>query len=183
VATDVAARGIDVNDLELVVNYDLPHDAEDYVHRIGRTGRAGRKGRAVTLVSGRGIATLHAIERFTKTRIRREQVPSVEAVEARRSNALVEKLQTTLAAAAFAGRVPLVERLVALGHAPIDVAAAILHHYLPPPSEPSDADDNPPPRHVERRKQHRPPPRGQNRRGGGQHGKPKTFGPRTKKRK
>jgi ATP-dependent RNA helicase DeaD len=83
VATDVAARGIDVHDLELVVNYDLPYDAEDYVHRIGRTGRAGRKGRAVTLVSGAGIYKLQAIERVTKARIRREHVPTIEAVESR----------------------------------------------------------------------------------------------------
>jgi ATP-dependent RNA helicase DeaD len=83
VATDVAARGIDVNDLELVVNYDLPFDPEDYVHRIGRTGRAGRKGRAVTLVSGAGLGKLQAIERFTNTRIRREPVPTAEAIDRR----------------------------------------------------------------------------------------------------
>ena len=53
VATDVAARGLDVDDLEIVFNYELPHDAEDYVHRIGRTGRAGKSGKAISLVSGR----------------------------------------------------------------------------------------------------------------------------------
>jgi ATP-dependent RNA helicase DeaD len=161
VATDVAARGIDVNDLELVVNYDLPADAEDYVHRIGRTGRAGRKGRAVTLVSGGGGFKLQAIERFTKTRIRREPVPSATAVEAKRSAALFETLRAAVAGGTFAGRAPLVEKLVALGHPPADVAAAILHHFAPaqvveaeppPPSRPRHAppraavDDRPPPR-------------------------------------
>lgn len=71
-----------MNDLELVVNYDLPSDAEDYVHRIGRTGRAGRGGTVVTLVSGGGIYKLRAIERLTKTPIRRERLPTAEAVAA-----------------------------------------------------------------------------------------------------
>ena len=142
VATDVAARGIDVNDLELVVNYDLPYDVEDYVHRIGRTGRAGRKGRAVTLVSGAGIYKLQSIERFTKTRIRREQVPSVEAVEDRRSGALFEKLRATLEGNGYARQAPVVERLLEQGYTPTDVAAAILHYFaapLPPRSEAVDA--------------------------------------------
>ncbi len=132
VATDVAARGIDVNDLELVVNYDLPYDAEDYVHRIGRTGRAGRKGRAVTLVSGAGSYKLQSIERFTKSRIRREPVPSLDAVEGRRSDVLFEKIRAALDAGGHAQRSPLVERLLELGHTPTDVAAAILHHFAPP---------------------------------------------------
>ena len=131
VATDVAARGIDVNDLELVVNYDLPYDAEDYIHRIGRTGRAGRKGRAVTLVTGAGIYKLQSIERFTKAKIRREQVPSIEAVEGRRSDALFEKIRSTLESADFAQHTLLVDRLLELGHTPTDVASAILHHFTP----------------------------------------------------
>jgi ATP-dependent RNA helicase DeaD len=129
VATDVAARGIDVNDLELVVNYDLPYDAEDYVHRIGRTGRAGRKGRAVTLVSGAGSYKLQSIERFTKSRIRREPVPSMAAVEGRRSDALFEKIRGVLDSAEFAGQSPLVERLLELGHTPTDVASAGLVRF------------------------------------------------------
>jgi ATP-dependent RNA helicase DeaD len=133
VATDVAARGIDVNDLELVVNYDLPYDAEDYVHRIGRTGRAGRKGRAITLVSGAGIYKLQSIERFTKSKIRREQLPTAEAVESRRSDTLFEKLRGTLEAGDVSRHAPLVERLLEAGYTPTEVAAAILHHFMPPP--------------------------------------------------
>jgi ATP-dependent RNA helicase DeaD len=133
VATDVAARGIDVNDLELVVNYDLPYDAEDYVHRIGRTGRAGRKGRAITLVSGAGIYKLQSIERFTKSKIRREQLPTAEAVESRRSDTLFEKLRGTLEAGDVSRHAPLVERLLEAGYTPTEVAAAILHHFVPPP--------------------------------------------------
>src|SRR5258707_8077732 len=79
-ATDVAARGLDVDDIEIVFNYDLPHDGEDYVHRIGRTGRAGKGGKAVTFVAGREIYRLENIQRFTKSRIRRERIPSAEEV-------------------------------------------------------------------------------------------------------
>jgi ATP-dependent RNA helicase DeaD len=164
VATDVAARGIDVNDLELVVNYDLPADAEDYVHRIGRTGRAGRKGRAVTLVSGGGGYKLQMIERFTKTRIRREPVPSAAAVETRRSDALFETLSTAMAGEAFAGRRPLIDKLIGLGHAPADVAAAILHHFAPARAVEAEPPTSPPaPRHAVRPRpefEDRPPPRG-----------------------
>jgi len=169
VATDVAARGIDVNDLELVVNYDLPGDAEDYVHRIGRTGRAGRKGRAVTLVSGGGSYKLRMIEQFTKTRIRREPVPSAAAVETRRSAALFETLRAAVADGAFAGRRPLVEKLIGLGHDPADVAAAILQHFAPaqaveaeaPPPRPQHQHQQPP-RHAppHAAMEDRPPPRG-----------------------
>src|SRR5215467_10119369 len=85
VATDVAARGIDVENIEVVFNYDLPWDEEDYVHRIGRTGRAGRSGRAFSLVAGREIYKLQSIERFTRTKISRHQVPSLEQVEEKRT--------------------------------------------------------------------------------------------------
>jgi len=141
VATDVAARGIDVNDLELVINYDLPYDAEDYVHRIGRTGRAGRKGRAVTLVSGAGIYKLQSIERFTKTRIRREHVPTLAAVESRRSDALFEALRSRLEAGDAPREALLVERLLEQGYTPTDVAAAILAHFSPLPPPPTGPDE------------------------------------------
>jgi ATP-dependent RNA helicase DeaD len=76
IATDVAGRGIDVNDIEVVFNYDLPYDPEDYVHRIGRTGRAGRSGKAITLVSGREFFRIRHLERFTRQRLLRGQIPS-----------------------------------------------------------------------------------------------------------
>ncbi len=78
VATDVAARGLDVKDIEVVFNYDLPDDGEDYVHRIGRTGRAGSSGKAVTLVAGREVYKLQNIMRFTKAKIKRANIPSVD---------------------------------------------------------------------------------------------------------
>src|SRR3954462_3643829 len=96
VATDVAARGLDVEDIEVVFNYDLPHDGEDYVHRIGRTGRAGKTGRAVTFVAGREIYKLQNIIRFTRSRIRRERIPSADEVEGKRATAFAEALRETL---------------------------------------------------------------------------------------
>jgi ATP-dependent RNA helicase DeaD len=75
VATDVAARGLDVDDLEVVFNFDLPNDAEDYTHRIGRTGRAGRKGRAFTFVSGQEIYKLQGMVRWAKLNVKRGTIP------------------------------------------------------------------------------------------------------------
>lgn len=75
VATDIVARGIDIDDITMVINYDAPHDAEDYVHRIGRTARAGRKGRAVTLIGERDLQGLAQIERILKIRIPRAELP------------------------------------------------------------------------------------------------------------
>jgi ATP-dependent RNA helicase DeaD len=162
VATDVAARGIDVNDLELVVNYDLPYDPEDYVHRIGRTGRAGRRGRAVTLVSGAGFHKLQSIERFTRTRIRRETMPTLEAVESRKTDTLHDKLRATLEAADTPRSHPLVERLLEQGYTPTEVAAAILHQFAAPAPKPAAADAD----------LFAPPDRGQARGGGPRGGKP-----------
>ncbi len=80
IATDVAARGIDVDDVEAVFNYDVPQDIEYYVHRIGRTGRAGRKGRAFTLVVGREIYKMREIEKTCKTRIKNRLIPTVNDI-------------------------------------------------------------------------------------------------------
>ena len=81
VATDVAARGIDVGDLEAVFNYDIPTDDEYYVHRIGRTARAGKAGRAFTFVIGKEVYRIRQIQQFTKTKIIAQRVPSVSDVE------------------------------------------------------------------------------------------------------
>ena len=76
VATDVAARGIDVDDVDAVINYDIPHDVEGYVHRIGRTGRAGREGKAFTFVTVREQYKIREIIRYTKARIQPGQLPT-----------------------------------------------------------------------------------------------------------
>ena len=127
VATDVAARGLDVDNIEVVFNYDLPHDGEDYVHRIGRTGRAGKTGRAITFVAGREIYKMQNIIRFTRGKIRREKVPSLDEVEEKRTSAVFEQLRETLEAGEFIKRDAHIDRLLDSGHSPTDIANALLH--------------------------------------------------------
>jgi len=126
VATDVAARGLDVDDIEVVFNYDLPQDAEDYVHRIGRTGRAGRSGRAVTFVAGREIYKMQQIMQFTKARVRREKVPSAEQVEEKRTSQFVETLRETLEKGAYQRHDDLIDQLLEQGHAATDIVSALI---------------------------------------------------------
>src|SRR5215469_15008217 len=85
VATDVAARGIDVDHVQVVFNYDLPYDGEDYLHRIGRTGRAGRSGRAISFASGREVFQIQQIERFTRVKMQRGKSPTAAEVEEARA--------------------------------------------------------------------------------------------------
>ena len=126
VATDVAARGLDVEDIEAVFNYDLPHDADDYVHRIGRTGRAGRAGKAITFVAGREIYKLQSIIRFTKGRIRRERVPSAGELEEKRSNVFFETLRETLEKGDYPRHDETIGRLLDQGYAVTDIASALI---------------------------------------------------------
>ncbi|MEW6307099.1 MAG: DEAD/DEAH box helicase [Verrucomicrobiota bacterium] len=128
VATDVAARGIDVDDVQVVFNYDLPYDAEDYVHRIGRTGRAGRSGRAVSFVSGRELFQVQHIERYTKTKIARAAIPSADEVEEARAGAFLDSLRATLQSGEFKRQDHLIERLLEEGFSSTDVASALIHH-------------------------------------------------------
>lgn len=96
IATDVAARGIDVEDVDAVFNYDLPNDEEYYVHRVGRTGRAGRSGKAFTFVSGREIYKLKDIQRFTNSTIKLIKPPSLLDVEEIKIRSLLEDLKTAI---------------------------------------------------------------------------------------
>ena len=137
VATDVAARGLDVDDVEVVFNYDLPHDGEDYVHRIGRTGRAGKTGKAITFVAGREIYKLQNIQRFIKARIERKRVPSLDEVEERRTETLFERVRETLEAGNYRRRDEAVDRWLEAGHSPTDIASALIHLL-------SDGGDNKP---------------------------------------
>lgn len=126
VATDVAARGIDVDDVQVVFNYDLPYDFEDYVHRIGRTGRAGRSGRAISFVSGREFFQIRHLERFLKTRIQRARVPTVAEVEEARDVAFLSRVRDALVRGDGRCYTVLVEQLVEEGFNPVDVAATCL---------------------------------------------------------
>ncbi len=126
VATDIAARGIDVDDVQVVFNYDLPYDGEDYVHRIGRTGRAGREGRAISFVSGRELFQIRNIERYTNMRITRARIPTEAEVGDARENAFLGKIRATLAAGEFKTNEHFIARLLEEGFSSTDVASACL---------------------------------------------------------
>ncbi|MFC7337951.1 DEAD/DEAH box helicase [Haloferula chungangensis] len=125
VATDVAARGLDIDEIDLVVNYDLPQDPEDYVHRIGRTGRAGRSGRAVSFVFGRDVHRLETIERYTRSPIKRARVPSQEQVEGRLADRLFDDLKERLTEGRFDSYEAQVDRLLEQGFTPTDIASVL----------------------------------------------------------
>src|SRR6056300_521091 len=97
VATDVAARGLDVERISHVINYDIPHDTEAYVHRIGRTGRAGREGDAILFVAPREKRMLQAIENATRQKIDLMQLPSTDMVNNRRIEKFKQRISDTLA--------------------------------------------------------------------------------------
>jgi ATP-dependent RNA helicase DeaD len=108
VATDVAARGLDVERISHVVNYDIPHDPESYVHRIGRTGRAGRSGTALLFVSPRERHLLNSIERVTRQKLVESQLPSVDDVNAQR----VEKFRDSITRALGSPQIELFRKLI-----------------------------------------------------------------------
>ncbi|HLO03321.1 MAG TPA: DEAD/DEAH box helicase [Symbiobacteriaceae bacterium] len=112
VATDVAARGLDISDVTHVFNFDIPQDPESYVHRIGRTGRAGRTGTAMTFVTAREYPQLRLIERITKTRVTRRPVPSVTDVAEKQRELLKERLIKVVEEANFGPYKPLADELL-----------------------------------------------------------------------
>ena len=127
VATDVAARGIDVENIQVVINYDMPYDAEDYVHRIGRTGRAGRSGLALSFVSGREFFAIQNIERYTRQRIRRGQVPTHGEIEEARLNQQVQKVRDVLTAGNYRHYDHLIESLLEEGIDSLELLNALFH--------------------------------------------------------
>jgi ATP-dependent RNA helicase DeaD len=128
VATDVAARGIDVENIEVVFNYDLPYDGEDYVHRIGRTGRQGREGKAISFASGREVFQIRVIERYVGTRIHRATPPTVSEVEEARTDVVLDKIRATLKSGEFKRQDQLIERLLEEGFGSTDICSVLLHH-------------------------------------------------------
>lgn len=126
VATDVAARGLDIDDVSHVFNYDLPFDAEGYVHRIGRTGRAGKAGVAISLLLPKEQWWLRKTERYMRQEIRRATLPSVAAIEAYREAQLLGKMQVWLQRGRCRQEKAMVTQLMAAGHDPMEIAAAAL---------------------------------------------------------
>lgn len=126
VATDVAARGLDIENVSHVINFDMPYDAEDYVHRIGRTGRAGREGIAITLVTPRERRWLKTIEQFTKHEIRRAKLPTPEQVYARRDERFAQQLNEVLAQPELERERGIVSSLLQSDYSIEDIAAAAI---------------------------------------------------------
>lgn len=145
VATDVAARGIDVEDIEAVFNYDVPQDDENYIHRIGRTGRAGRAGRAFTFVVGRDIYKIKDIQKYTHAKIKLEKVPSLSDVAEVKTNILMEKIKKIIDEGNLAKYESLVERVIDEDCTSLDVAAALLKLTMdekPKEERQQEADDD-----------------------------------------
>lgn len=129
VATDVAARGIDVDDVEAVFNYDLPQDEEYYVHRIGRTGRAGRNGVSFTFVFGKDMRKMRDIERYTKTKLVKHDIPSIADVEEKKVNAFFRQVKEVIEAGHLTKQLQWIENFCADSESDfstVDVAAALL---------------------------------------------------------
>ena len=132
VATDVAARGIDIENLEAVFNYDLPQDEEYYVHRIGRTGRAGKSGYAFSFISGKDIYKLRDIQRYTKAQIERGVIPKLEEVEEIRMLQFFDKVEEVIDDSDLEKYINLVSKMLSKDSeiTSLEVAGALLKMYF-----------------------------------------------------
>lgn len=130
VATDVAARGLDVDDIDLVFNFDMPQDEEYYVHRIGRTARAGRDGMALSFVAGRDIHKLRDIQRYTNTKIPRHELPTLSDIEERYTSSMLDRIKETIDAGELQTYENIVDTLLQDDYTSLDIAAALLKFYM-----------------------------------------------------
>ena len=167
VATDVAARGLDVDRISHVVNYDIPYDTESYIHRIGRTGRAGRSGEAILFVAPRERRMLAAIERATRQKITRLELPTTETVNNKRIADFKQKISDTLAAGELTFMQNLVEQYRHEHDVPaLDIAAALAKLSIgdkplllsPEKERPPKSSNDAPPRGKKRRDRAAPEP-------------------------
>ena len=129
IATDVAARGIDVNDISHVINYSLPQDIESYVHRVGRTGRAGKTGTAITFVSPQEYKKLISLQRITKTDIQKAKIPTVQSIIEKRKAQLFADIQAVLDGEKHRENFPLVEQLMEAFDPKLLVSALLRLNY------------------------------------------------------
>ncbi|HCR70639.1 MAG TPA: RNA helicase, partial [Anaerolineae bacterium] len=126
VATDVAARGLDIDDISHVFNYHLPDDAEVYVHRIGRTGRAGKTGIAITLLSPKEKRRLREVEALTKQPVMELKLPTPADIIKHRETQTVENLKIWLGRGRFKRELEMVQELIDAGHDVMNIAAAAI---------------------------------------------------------
>ena len=140
IATDVAARGIDVSNVDVVFNYDLPQDEEYYVHRIGRTGRAGKEGLALSFISGKEVYKLKDIEHYCKTKIKARPIPSLDDVKNTKLDVMFENIKETINAGGLSDMIEMVENHVNQeDYTAMDMAAALLKMMI---GESLDRDDD-----------------------------------------
>ncbi|MBP5444603.1 MAG: DEAD/DEAH box helicase [Acholeplasmatales bacterium] len=127
IATDVAARGIDVKGVEAVFNYDLPQDDESYVHRIGRTGRAGLSGVSLSFVTGRGRNRISEIERFTKSKMEKKEIPSIDEIIKQKQKKIYSDITMIIDSSEKKNTYkPIINKLLAEGYDGIDILNALL---------------------------------------------------------
>jgi len=126
IATDVAARGIDVEDVDMVINYDVPQDVEYYVHRIGRTGRAGKSGRAITFVTPRDFTKLREIQKYTKVPITRIPLPTTKDVVESKTKTILEEVRETVREGGIEPYARLIEQEGEGDLTTLEIAAALL---------------------------------------------------------
>lgn len=126
VATDVAARGLDIEDVSHVFNFDMPEDTEDYIHRIGRTGRAGKKGNAITFIHPRERGRLSQVESSVKQKIAEYVLPTRDEIMQKRDERFAEQLTGQMSEGQFKREAALVSKLVEFGFNPMEVAAAAI---------------------------------------------------------
>lgn len=126
VATDVAARGLDIEDISHVFNFDLPNDLESYVHRIGRTGRAGKTGTAISLVAPSEEFRIRKLETFTRQTISRLEIPTPEQILNKREEELLNNVQVWLRRGRCKREQEIVAELIEQGHDPLEIAAVAL---------------------------------------------------------
>ncbi len=127
IATDVAARGIDVKGIEAVFNYDLPQDDESYVHRIGRTGRAGLSGISLSFVTGRGRNRISEIERYTKSKMEKKEIPSIDEIVKQKQKKIYSDITEIIDNSEKKNTYkPIINKLLAEGYDGIDILNALI---------------------------------------------------------
>ncbi len=142
IATDVAARGLDIKEVEAVINYEIPTKEDYYVHHIGRTGRAGREGLSFTLLTNKEMKKLQAIERYTKKPLRKRQIPTIEKVNEIKQDKFIRDIESNIAKGITEDYSHIINRLYDSGNSPEAIISALIKDRLTFDSSDNDKDLN-----------------------------------------